>query len=325
MSPRAAAIALCASLVGATPAAADYTRVAQVKPDDDVAVAGSAVVVGATPPNGVSTLTLHGLDGSLRPIAFPQPTQFVEEIAANSSAMAVITQTVGGGSGHYSGPLGGPLRRLPSTVIDIAMTGDTVVTLHRRRDDRGRLELRNVRTRSLRRINFTGERPAIVTAAGRYAAFAVNFATGRETIVVLDLNTGRERYRVRTPGAFYGLARNGRLWFVVRDKRSSRIMTATRSRPRLRTVARMPAHPYELAVSPREVAVARDAGPGHSEIVLVRPDGTVRAVTPRVPAVDALAYDGTTLAFGAGTCVFAGPPPAGTPAMPALDGCEPRR
>src|SRR5687767_5322014 len=102
--------ALTTFLVAATPAAADYSRVAQVAPDDDVAIGGGSVVVGATPTGGTSALTLHGLDGSVRPIAFPRPARFVEEIQASASAMATITQAVGGGFGDYYGPLGGPPR-----------------------------------------------------------------------------------------------------------------------------------------------------------------------------------------------------------------------
>ena len=319
------ALAVCVLLVVATPAAADYVRVAQVRPDDDVAVAGGAVAVGATPAGDSSTLSLYGLDGSVRAIALPDPAGFIEELPASASALATITLPLGGGQqiGYY-GALGGPLRRLPRTLIDVAVTGDTVVSLHRRARERGRLELHDVRTGTLRRIDLAGKHVAIVTAAGRYAAYAVQFASPRETTIVVDLTTGRERYRVRTPrgSSAYGLAPDGRLWFVVRNRRSGRILTATRSRPHPRTVARMRAHPYELAVTPGEIAVARDAGPGRSQVVLIRPDGDVRAVTPSLPPIEALSYDGTTLAFGTGTCVFAGPPSAGAPSPLALDGCE---
>jgi hypothetical protein len=209
-------------------------------------------------------------------------------------------------------------------LIDVAVTGDTVVSLHRRRIERGRLELRDVRTGTQRRFNVAGKRVAVVTAAGRYVAYAVRFASPGERTIVVDMTTGRERYRVRTPRGSnaYGLAPDGRLWFVVRSPRSGRIMTATRRRPRAHTVVRMRAHPYELAVTRDEIAVARDAGMGHSQVVLVRPDGDVHAVTPRVPTVEAVAYDGTTLAFGIGSCVFAGPPSAGAPSPLVLDGCE---
>lgn len=319
------ALALCALLVVPTPAAAEYVRLAEVQPDDDVAVAGGAVAVGATPAGGSSTLSLYGLDGSVRAIALPDPAMFVEELAASASALATITLPLSGGQqmGYY-GALGGPLRRLPRTMIDVAVSGDTVVSLHRRRRERGRLELRDVRTGTLRRIDLAGKRVAIVTAAGRYAAYAVQFASPRETTVVVDVRTGRERYRVHTPRGSnaYGLAPDGRLWFVVRSRRSGRIVTATRSRPHPRTVVRMRAHPYELAVTPDEIAVARDAGIGRSQVVLVRPGGDVHAVTPSMPPIEALAYDGTTLAFGIGTCVFTGPPSAGAPSPLALDGCE---
>jgi hypothetical protein len=226
----------------------------------------------------------------------------------------------------YYGALGEPLRRLPRTLIDVAVTGDTVVSLHRRPRDRGRLELRNVRTGTLRRIDLAGKRVGIVTAAGRYAAYAVDLASPRETTIVVDVTTGREHYRVRTPTGdsnAYGLAPDGRLWFVVRNRRSGRIVTATRNRPRPRTVVRMRAHPYELAVTSQEIAVARDAGMDGSQVVLVRPNGEVQAVTPRLLPIEALAYDGITLAFGTGKCVFAGPPSGGAPSPLALDGCEP--
>jgi hypothetical protein len=85
----------------------------------------------------------------------------------------------------------------------------------------------------------------------------------------------------------------------------------------------MRAHPYELAVTANEIAVVRDAGTGRGDVVLVRPDGDVHAVTPSVPPIEALAYDGTTLAFGTGNCLFAGPPSAAVPSPLALDGCEP--
>jgi hypothetical protein len=48
----------------------------------------------------------------------------------------------------------------------------------------------------------------------------------------------------------------------------------------------MRAHPYELAVTPDEIAVARNAGPGRSQVMFVRPDGDVRAVTPSLPPIE---------------------------------------
>jgi hypothetical protein len=174
-----------------------------------------------------------------------------------------------------------------------------------------------------RRVNAVGKRVAIVTAAGRYAAYAVNFASGREATVVMDLTTGRERYRVRTPrgSTAYGLAPDGRLWFVVANRRSGRIMTATRTRPRPRTVVRMRAQPYELAVAAGEIAVFCTVGVGGGgNVALVRPDGRVRVVTPGLPSLDALAYDGSNLAFAPGGCVFAGPPTNASQPL-AVEGC----
>lgn len=279
-------------------------------------------MVGATPDGGQSSLGLHGLDGVVRPIGLPIPARFVEELAASPSALAAMTLTVGGGFQGYYGAVGGPLRRLPRTLIDIAVTGDTVVSLHRAPRQRGRLQLRNVRTGKLRRIDLKGARVAIVTAAGRYAAYAINFAAARETTVVVDLTTGRERYRVRTPrgSTAYGLAANGRVWFVSgTGRRSDRISTATRTHPHPRTVARMVVAPYELAVGPDAVAVARSNPQGTADVALVTPGGGVRVVTPELPGIGALAYDGTAVAFATGTCVFAGAP--AEPAPLDLAGC----
>ncbi|MDA0183198.1 hypothetical protein OJ997_23005 [Solirubrobacter phytolaccae] len=312
------AVVLCGLLTGAQPAVADYARVATVAPDDDIALTGAAVAVGSTPKGGRSALALHGLDGSIRPVSIPQPARFVEELQASTSALALLTQTSTGGSAGYYGPVGGPLRRLPRTWVDVDVTGDTVVSLHRRPEDRGRLELRDVRTGKVRRINVRGTRVAIVTAAGRYAAYATNFATGRETTVVVNLATGREHYRVRTPSRStgYGVASNGRLWFVSHDRG---VMTASRTRPRPRMVARMRAQPYEFAVGPGGIVVSR-VGTDGAQAALVKQDGSVRALTPSLPGgVGALAYDGATLAFATGSCVFAGPLADAPPV--ALDGC----
>jgi hypothetical protein len=320
----AGAIALCAFLLVAKPAFADYSRLAAGRPDDDVAVVGDAVAVGATADGGSSTLALYGLDGTVRPIALPKPARFVEELQASATALAVITLSQTGGEQiAYFGASGGPLRRLPRTLIDVAVTGDIVVSLHRRSHDRGRLELRNTRTGRLRRVDVVGTRVAIVTAAGRYAAYAVNFASGREATVVVDSTTGRERYRVRTPrgSTAYGLAPDGRLWFAVSGRRSGRIVTATPTHPRPRTVVRLRAQPYELAVAAGEIAVFRAAGVGSGNVVLVRPDGRVRVVTPNLPSIGALAYDGSTLAFATGVCVFAGPL-TDAPQPLVLDGCS---
>jgi hypothetical protein len=315
-----------AVLFGVLVGAADYTRVAAVQPDDDVALSRGAVLVGATPEGGVSELAFHGLDGAVRPVALPEPARFVEELAASDSAVAVIALLhPSGRQVGYFGAVGGPLRPLPQSLIDLAVTGETVVSLHdRRHRGRGWLELRRAGDGRPRRIRLEGRAVAVVTAAGRYAAYASNFASRRETTRVVDLETGRERYRVRTPpSTAYGLARDGRLWFVAGERRTGRILTATPRRPRPRTVARMRVHPYELAVTGREVAVVRNRkrlGAG-GEVVLVRPNGARRAVMPTVPSLASLAYDGTTLAFAAGACVFAGPVPAGVPAPLSLAGC----
>jgi hypothetical protein len=308
----------------AVPAAAQYTRVATAAPDDDVAIAGNAVVVGATPKGGVTELALYGLDGVVRPIALPEPAGFVEELVASDSALAVIVLDVNrSGDAGYFGAVGGPLRALPRSLVDVAVTGDTVVSLHGRGSGRGWLELRAAATGVRRRVALARRDVALVTAAGRFAAYVSQFASPREITHVVDLRTGRERYRVRTPpDTAYGLARDGRLWFVAGERGVGRVWTATAPRPRARLVARMRVNPYDLAVTDDEIAVVRWSRARGSEIVLLRADGARRAVTPKLAGVEALAYDGATLGFATGACVFAGPVPPGPPAALHLAGCE---
>jgi len=71
------------------------------------------------------------------------------------------------------------------------------------------------------------------------------------------------------------------------------------------------------------LAVIHSLEAGRSEVVLVRTNGERRAITPPVPTIGSIAYDGTTLAFASGDCVFAGPVPAGPPTPLDTSGCEP--
>jgi hypothetical protein len=201
-------------------------------------------------------------------------------------------------------------------ATDVAVTGDTVVALRA-----GRLDLHDLGDGSRRRIDVPGRRLAVVSAAGRYAAYAARHASPRQVTIVIDLVTGREVYRVRTSN--YRLGPNGRLWFQRwRNRRSARIVTVAPWQRRPRALGRLRLHPYEFAAARGGLAVLRTLPAGQSEIVLVRTDGERRALTPVVPSIGSIAYDGTTLAFASGDCVFAGPVPAGTPAPLDTSGCD---
>jgi hypothetical protein len=314
--------------VTATPASAAYTRVSSVPADDELALAGESVIVGSTPQGGRSSLTVNGLDGTIRPVALPSPAGLIEEVDGSRSALAVITiPSDGGRLQAFFGRQGERLRRLPRPWVDVAVSGDRIVSLHDRAGNRpARLEVRDLGTGQRRRIRLRESGTGVVTAAGHYAAYLARLGSARrEHVTVVDLHTGRERYRTTPLGdvSTYGLAPDGRLWFVKAARRSGRVLTATPRRPRPRTVARLPLQPYALAVTRTSVAVVGDARHERGRVELIRRDGTRRAVTPTVPAAGAIAYDGRTLAFTTGSCVFAGPPPpATTPSALDLTGCQ---
>ena len=306
-------------------AAADYARLADVLPDDDIAIAGDNVIVGTSPQRKDSTLTAYGLDGTVQPIPLAGEYGFVEEIDATAEALATILIPESGGRPRSLRPPLGPLKRMRS-AIDVAVTGDTVVALRERRArGRGWLDLLDLGDGSRRRIDVPGRRLAIVSAAGRYAAYASQFASPRQVTIVIDLVTGREVYRVRHPPGttYYRLAPNGRLWFQVWDRRrSARVVTVAPWRRRPRSLVRLPLSPYQFAAVRGGLAVIHSLGAGRSEVVLVSTSGERRAITPPVPAIGSIAYDGATLAFASGGCVFAGPVPAGPPAALDTTGCN---
>jgi hypothetical protein len=325
---RVPALAVFLAVVAAPSAtAADYVRLADALPDDDLAIAGNKVLVGTSPQRTRSTLTAYGLDGSVQDIPLAGRPDFVEEIDTSAEGLAtILNQSVGPVAFYYGPPLG-PLVRM-RRATDVAVTGDTVVALRERRRH-GWLELRDLGDGTKRRIDIPGHGLAVLSAAGRYAAYTAHFTSPRQVTVVIDLETGREAYRVRTPGgetdlAFSRLGPNGRLWFQIWDRRrSARLMTVAPWRRRPRTLARLPLHPYQFTAVRGRLAVIQTVDSDHSRVVLIRPSGERRAITPPVPLVGSLAYDGTTLAFAAGDCVFAGPIPTGPPAPLDTAGCDP--
>jgi hypothetical protein len=156
-----------------------------------------------------------------------------------------------------------------------------------------------------------------VRAAGGFAAV---FARGH--IVVLDLATGAERYRVPAQIVDWGLGSDGRVVVMPVWADVETILTATPEDTGLRPLVRVDIVSPRVAVARDSIAVIRRARGGLARVVIAGLDGSVRTVTPAFARMNELAYDGTTLAFNAGLCVYAlrvdGAPPGRAPD----DGCS---
>ncbi len=163
----------------------------------------------------------------------------------------------------------------------------------------------------------------MIAASGRYVAYVASFAS-REAISVRSLTTGREVYRVRTRRMItYRLAPGGRLVvlsFEADASNQARVMVATPGRSRLRQIRRIGLGSFDLAVTRDGVALARGDARARTEVALLGWDGKLRPITPLLPRVGAIAFDGRTVAFSVGNCVFAGPAELSTV---ATDGCVP--
>ena len=291
-----------------------YQRLAAAPRHSVLAIGGGVVYTGSPP--GVSPVSVMGypLDGGTRRFALPHRTQALDWLVASAHGVASIS--AGSAFRLYYGRPAGPLRALRRNVITAGMTGSTLVTLEGPYD-REWIVARDVRGGPARRVARPGRGLTYMLAAGHYVSVVRD-----ETIIVLDLRSGREVYRVR-PRAMtaYRLAADGRI--AILDREFERIQTATPAQPRLRTIANVFPAPYALAIAGDEIVFIESLGLTTGRIVLLTPDGRRRALTPRMVFGGGVAYDGRTLAFIAGRCVFAGRVPAQPPvAAPPAD-CYP--
>jgi outer membrane protein assembly factor BamB len=291
-------------------AAFPYRRLAQGPSEDVLAVHGGVVYA-----SGSTRTSVMAYPPSGAPLTFqlPHKVQVVDWLVAGAKGLAAIT----GGYPYrlFYGPPRGPLRLLRRKVVTAAVAGSKLVTLE------GAYGREWIVTRDLgggkpRRLARPGHDLRYMLAAGHYVSVELGKA-----LIVLDLRTGREVYRVRPRSmSAYRLATDGRIAIV--DSEYERIQTATRSRPKLRTIANVLPSGYPLAIHGDEIVFVESLSRSTGRIVLLKPDGSRRALTPRMP-ISNLAYDGKTLAFISGTCLFAGPPPAQPPETPPPADCYP--
>jgi hypothetical protein len=311
-------IAALALLALAAPANADYRRVAQVAPSAEaaLALAGNELYVGTTLPGVSSTVTAYGIDGGKREVALPGDNAEIEYMSASTKALAILTIKGGRNGFHsYYGSPRGPFRPIPGHWRTVAVTGSRVLTLYdvdNNPEGSGYVLDRPVSGHGKsKRIRISVPRIGVMAAAGNYVGALVHFASPRQTLYVADRRTGREAYRVPDVGS-YVLLPSGRAYFLrFREDPYADVMTATPSHPKPIRLAHLSLHRAALAASEDHVAVVAGHRQIAGQVTLIGLDKRQRTITPRLPRLEAIEYDGRTLAFQTGNCVFIGPPRSG--------------
>jgi hypothetical protein len=318
-----------------------YTRIARelISTGEGPVLSGDRVLVGSTR-RGRAVVRVFGLDGSSRGVlGVPDAERTVMELSASDEAVAMTTGTVVfasvGGAPAAFGPPTGPLRAFAAAATDVAVAGPLVLA-YENNGPRDIVRVYDVHAPDApaREIAVPGT-TLFVGAAGRYFAMLASRGRGRARtqVVVFDVLTGAEVYRVRTgPLQDEAIAPDGRIVLAELAGRGTReqphvLVTATPAEPERRVIARMPLDPPRLSATESGVAVIRRAAEGLGQIVAVGYDGSRRPLIPVLNDITTLDYDGTHLAFSAGRCVFAGMIPAGPPRTAPRDPCfvEPAR
>jgi hypothetical protein len=299
------AVALALALPAS--ASADYRVLGEVPGyEEPIAVQGGEVFAleRARPIDAFSAL---GLDGEVRDLLPLGREGAVFGVDASAQAVAAVTSR-----GGWFGPLAGPLTLAPDDLAGVAVSGSNVLVLEGTPHSEA-IVVRDLATGAVPTlVARPGADPTELKAAGPYVSVVINHESEDSAIVVYEIATGREVYRLQTgPVQGYDLGPDGR----IVDVDGTAVRTATPADPRLRTIARLRVLPY-VALAGDSIALARRGAV--SRMIVLGLDGTRQAASGPIGRVSALAYDGTTLAFVAGHCLYGGTGPAG----PATDdGC----
>jgi hypothetical protein len=316
---RSLLVALGLLLVAAAPAAAGYTRL-PVPPADRVALAAGQVYVSS----GASLLAVS-VDGQrVRPITLPRTPSMLDYVTVSSQGIAVGVFP----RRSYYRAHGGPWHEVPDNYAQTVIDGARVSVLHESRfdDKHNTIELIDVRGGPRRTYKVYADRPNGVTFSGRYFSYMIRFAViGGEKIVVRSVATGREVYRVRPGSASnWRMLSGGRLLVLTpAGGHTYRVSLASPGAPRLRGIRSLGLVNADIAVAGGEIALLHGDARALGEVALMGFDGRLRAITPLVQGLEEVEYDGRTVVFTVGSCVFAGPVPTVGAAVPPVDtsGC----
>lgn len=303
---------LAAALLLAVPASAsaDYRVLDEVfGGESQIAIAGDEVFAAAAA-DEIKGLIAYGLAGGTRTLV-PLGRDGFGGVDASPQALVAFTSR-----GPWFGPPAGPLSLIADDVVGIAATGSMALTLEGRSSSAS-LVARDLATGAVPKlVARPGHDATELRAAGPYVAVVINHEAADSAIVVYEIASGREVYRLVTgPVDGYDLGPDGRIVHVDGARGRAVIQTATPAEPRLRTIARLRRVPY-IALAGDRIALAQSGAV--SRMFLMDLDGTRHAVSGPIGPVTTLAYDGTSLAFIAGHCLYGGTGPTG-PAT--TDGC----
>jgi hypothetical protein len=292
-------------------AAADYRPLDEVNVfETQIAVAGDEVFAGITT-DELTGLNAYGLAGGTRTLV---PLGRDGYGSVDASPQAVVAWT---SRGPWFGPPAGPLSLIPDDVQSVAATGSTVLTLEGRPRNAVLIARDLAAGATPRLVVRPGRDPAELRAAGPYVAVVVDHEALTSRIVVYEIATGREVFRLPAyPVNGYDVGPDGRI-VLTGDRMRGRvpIETATPAAPALRTIATLRVLPY-VALAGDKIALARRGAV--SRLMLLGLDGTRETVSGPIGPVSSIAYDGTTLAFVAGHCLYGGTGPTGPVTS---DGC----
>jgi hypothetical protein len=298
-----------AVLVLALPASAtaDYRRLAKTDTSEQGLAVASGQVFGLVTARRDS-LSAFGTDGSRRELV--RLGQHGELYGIDASPQLVAANT---SRGSWLGPLAGPLMRTEPRG-ETAVTGSTLLALEG--DPTAATIVAHDAAGNARQVAaLPGRDPAQLLAAGSYVSVMINHEAEDSALLVYEIATGRLAYRLETGPVNYDLGPDGRIVLVGGTQGRVPIQTATPADPQLRTIARLRVMPY-IALAGDEIALAKYRTV--SQMLLLRLDGTHRFVSGPIGTVTALAYDGTTLAFAAGHCLYGG---TGSTGPVTTDGC----
>jgi hypothetical protein len=304
---------LAAALLLALPASAsaEYRVLGEVPGHEEPLAVQGGEVFALERERPIDAFSAFGLNGEIRDLLPLGREGGLFAVDASAQAVAAITSR-----GGWFGPPAGPLALVPDDLAGVAVSGSNVLVLEGT-PHREAIVVRDIATGAVPKlVARPGESPTELKAAGPYVSVVINHEAANSAIVVYEIASGREVYRLETgPVNGYDLGPDGRIVYAAGSRGRIPIQTATPAEPRLRTIARLRAMSY-VALAGDEIALAR---PGAvSRMILLGLDGTQQTVSGPIGRVTSIAYDGATLAFIAGHCLYGGTGPSGPSTS---DGC----
>ncbi|HTE62700.1 MAG TPA: hypothetical protein VK631_20250, partial [Solirubrobacteraceae bacterium] len=319
-----------------------FVQLAAHSAQDEPVLAGDEVIVGFTRRGQAALKAYPVAGGAGRLLSVPGSEESVIDLAASGQAVAVDTVTLIPATAAAEssaarnavpaafGPRSGPLERFPFHPDELAVAGSFALAFEFVDPDKGPSRLTRWDTSSPasapRELRVPAGVSGVVDASGDYVAVFLRDEPDSQ-VVVMDVRSGSEVYRVPADGYAWSLAPDGRLVAARRAEGAPRIITATPQEPALREIARVPLAAPRVSAAPTGAIVARLAANGLAQLALVGYDGydgydgSVRLLSPPLNNIDDFDFDGTHVTFNAGHCVFTGTLPAGDPGPAPRDAC----